>query len=100
MTNHTPTIRVLSNVGEEILMEAKIASTVGTNSADTIDISSRPEIQSGDTIKIISVNNITDGAMYSTFTYSASTRKFTMAGVADATLTASEIRIEFKKISA
>jgi len=99
MTNRTATLRTLSNVGEEPLMEAKVAAGLGLTSADTIDISASTIVNSADTIKIVSVNNITDGTTYSTFTYSASTRYFTMAGVADATLSADEIRVEFRKIA-
>jgi hypothetical protein len=99
MTNRTPTIRVLSNVGEEVLMEAKVASGSALTSADTIDISGSSVVNSGDSIKIVSVNNITDGTQYSTFTYSKSLRKFTMAGVLDATLSGDEIRVEFRKVA-
>lgn len=100
MTSRTATLRTLSNVGEEPLLEAKVASGLALRSADTIDISASTIVNSGDSIKIVSTNNVTDGTQYSGFTYNKVTRAFTIVtGAADSTISGDEIRVEFRKIS-
>ena len=106
MTNITPTLKMIANVGEEMVWEAKIASGSHlVNTADTIDISGSSVISSGDTIKIIGAYNITQGTNTTNMlNYTKSTRKFAFKGGSAGTnfdaklLSADEVRIEFKNM--
>jgi hypothetical protein len=106
MTNITPTIIVLDNSGQEMLIEAKVAGgSLLVSSADTVDCSGASMIQSADNVKIVSVTAEQSGRSLTQYvTWTKSTRKFAFdGGVAgtniDTTLraaSADEVRIEFR----
>ena len=102
MTNITPTLKPLANVGEDMLWEAKVPVDTIASSADTIDISTCSAVQSGDELKIVSATSTTQGVSLTQYvTYTKATRKFAIdGGVAgtnvDSTISSDEIRIEFR----
>lgn len=93
---------MMSNTGEDMVWEAKIAADTIASSADTIDCSASTVVASGDSIKILSATNITDGnSIVPYITWTPSTRSFAVDGGAESTnvdsyISSDEIKIEFK----
>lgn len=100
MTAITPTLTMISNVGESMVWEAKVPVNTIASSADTISISACSAIASGDTIKLISATNVTDGnSILQDIAYTKALRTFAVSrNNVDSAISSDEIRIEFKTI--
>lgn len=91
--------RVISNAGEEMLVEFKAPANL-IKSGDKIDVTGSAYINSGDVLKIVSATNVTDGVSIAGripvetrffINYDKTKRQFTMYGDANSS---DEIRIE------
>jgi len=106
MTNLTATLKTVTNVGEDMLIEAKILADLIASSADTIDCSASTVVASAEEIKIVSATSMNTGKSLTPYvTWTASTRKFAFDGGVsstnvDSAISSDEIRIEFRRESA
>ena len=101
MTNHTATLRQLTNVGEDAIWEAKVATDL-IASGDTIDISSCSALVTGNGVSVVYAQNITDGTVLtndmpaggvaSQLKFTVATGRFTIQGTKNSS---DEVRVGF-----
>jgi len=109
MTDITPTIKMVGNAGEDMLIEAKVISgQLLVSSADTVDLSGASMVTSADNIKIVSATSDALGqSLVQYVTWTKSTRAFAFdGGVAGtnidsslASSSADNVRIEFRLVN-
>jgi len=96
MTDHTPTIKQINNVGEDMVWEASVAADL-IHTADTINISGQSGLKALDKVFIVSAMNTTDGtSIESNISYDSTNRLFTVAGDDNSS---DAIRITYRRCS-
>lgn len=93
MAARTPTIRMLSNEGGDMLFEAK--ATVNSTDTMAINTGSASHIVSTDTVKIVSATDIDKGTILTGIKYTTAGTKFDMnsdSGISSR----DEVRVEFR----
>lgn len=90
------TLRQLTNVGEDMLYEIATTSASSTNTLTIPTVNT--EITTSSVVKIVSVNNTTDGTSQGDITtdYSDSSRQFT---VTESGMSGDAVRIEFRVVN-
>lgn len=101
MTAITPTLKRISNVGEDEIWEASVPSTI-TSSADSIVLTGCPSLASGDHVKLLSATTTTATcvSVLGQLTYYPTRHISINRSNVDSTIAGNAIRIEFKTKSA